>query len=87
MNEPTWWRPFATPPFAITLLLMCLAVYATIVVLTGSFSDDLKAGVVVALVITGVSEIRKYWLTSTSDSEKKNDTIATLAKGNNGKEP
>lgn len=79
-DQSVWWKPFATPQFVITLGLLGLATYCVIVVLQGNFSNDLKAGVITALVITGVSELRKFWLNSTSDSEKKNDTINTLVK-------
>lgn len=80
MNDQPWWHDFASPRFAVSFVMVAVAAYCTHIVLTGDFSPDLKGGVIAAWVITGVQEIRKFWLNSTNDSEKKSDTINTLVK-------
>lgn len=93
MIDPRWdWlRALATPQFVVTVMLFALSTYATHMVLTGDFSADLKAAVIGALVISGIANLQKFWLNSTNDSEKKNETISDLAKGTgsgtNGKPP
>lgn len=82
MNHDAWWREFATPRFVISFLLIAVAAYATHIVLTGNYSADTKGLVIGAWVVTGVQEVRKFWLNSTSESEKKNETINSLVKGN-----
>jgi hypothetical protein len=80
-DPPVWWRAFATPQFAVTVLMIGLAAYGFWAVLNpaSNFSVELKAAAVTAVVISGLGELRKFWLNSTNDSDKKNDTIATLA--------
>lgn len=75
------WRALITPQFLITAAMLALAWYATILVLTGDFSVELKAAVVTAVIISNLADHRKYWLNSTSESEKKNETINKLVTG------
>lgn len=80
MEAPAWWREFATVKFTVTLFLMIGALYCTHIVLTtNTFSQDLRVAVVTVWVVTGIAEIRKFWLNSSSESERKNETINALA--------
>lgn len=79
---------FLTPQFFITVLMLGLVGYVLFEVFKGTppASNDVQVMVITAVVIAGLQEIRKYWLNSTSESEKKNETIANLS-SNSGTGP
>lgn len=74
---------FYTPEFIITCILLALAAFVVGIVLLipgDAFSSDLKA-LVVGIVLASIADVRKFYLNSTRDSDKKNDTINTLVRG------
>lgn len=82
MNDDLpWWRAFATPQFAISTLFIAMTTYVIVKVLEGDYGNEVKLVIITVVVSNGLPDLRKYWLNSTSESEKKSETINTLAKG------
>lgn len=80
--------PLRSPQFLISIGILALVAATLGFVMLGKADDyhDLQIVVVTAVVVRGLEALVKYWLNSTNDSEKKTDTISTLAtqNSNNG---
>lgn len=50
-----------------------------VLVLGSGFSADLKGAVITAILISGWSAVKEYWLGSSAGEEKKSDSVSRIA--------
>lgn len=85
MNKKIDLAQFVTPQFILSVLMLGIISYVVYRTLDTSpenvktFSDDVRTMVITAVLVNGISELRKYWFNSNLESEKKNDTINNQA--------
>jgi cobalamin synthase len=74
-------KQFATPQFVMSILLFFAVVMMIWIAFYGPYpvSNDMQVAIITAVIITGLQDLRKYWLNSTLESEKKNQTVASQA--------
>jgi uncharacterized membrane-anchored protein YitT (DUF2179 family) len=74
-------KQFATPSFVMSIGFLSIMVMCLWLAFYGPYplSGELLAAIIGAIVIAGIADLRKHWLNSTADSERKNETVLRQA--------
>jgi hypothetical protein len=80
-GDGTIFRDFATPQFVFSMAMLLICVMMIWIAFYGPIpvSNDMQVAIITAVIIQGMTDLRKYWLNSTKDNEDKNKTIAAQA--------
>lgn len=75
---------------AIVVLLdfkVTLTIGDAIVSIGGNFSNDLKGAVISAILISGWTAVKEYWLGASATNQAQTESITRIAEAKNGNTP